>query len=81
VRVMPNTPLLVGQGAAAYCLGSAATAEDEAIVRRMLGASGSICQVKKESKMDAVRLGHQQHGQPLASMNAIDPGNLITCHL
>ena len=39
VRVMPNTPCLVGQGASAYSLGEHATAEDGALVGRLLGAS------------------------------------------
>ena len=53
VRVMPNTPCLVGQGASAYSLGEHATAEDGALVGRLLGAIGSAWQVE-EKLLDAV---------------------------
>jgi pyrroline-5-carboxylate reductase len=53
VRVMPNTPCLVGQGACAYSLGEHATAEDGALVGRLLGALGSAWQVD-EKLLDAV---------------------------
>jgi len=53
VRVMPNTPCLVGQGASAYCLGPNATEEDARLVERLLGAVGVVCRVE-EKLMDAV---------------------------
>ena len=53
VRVMPNTPCLVGQGASAYSLGEHATAEDGALVGRLLRALGSAWQVE-EKLLDAV---------------------------
>jgi pyrroline-5-carboxylate reductase len=53
VRVMPNTPCLVGQGASAYSLGQHATAEDGALVGRLFGALGSAWQVE-EKLLDAV---------------------------
>ena len=53
VRVMPNTPALVGEGAAAYAPGAGASAEDAALVGRILGAVGVAYQVK-ESDLDAV---------------------------
>lgn len=53
VRVMPNTAALVGEGAAGYCLGPNATAEDEATVRAFLNAVGRAHPVP-ESLMDAV---------------------------
>ena len=53
VRVMPNTPCLVGQGVCAYSLGEHATAEDGALVGRLLGALGSAWQVD-EKLLDAV---------------------------
>ena len=53
IRVMPNTPCLVGQGASAYSLGEHATAEDGALVGRLFGALGSAWQVE-EKLLDAV---------------------------
>jgi len=53
IRVMPNTPSLVGQGAAAFCLGPEATADDARLVQQMLEAVGVACQVE-EKLMDAV---------------------------
>lgn len=53
VRVMPNTPCLVGQGACAYSLGENATAEDGQLVDRLLAAVGVSLQVD-EKLLDAV---------------------------
>jgi pyrroline-5-carboxylate reductase len=53
IRAMPNTPALVGKGAAAFCLGSRATAEDAAIAMSLLGSVGGATQVP-EKLMDAV---------------------------
>jgi pyrroline-5-carboxylate reductase len=53
VRVMPNTPSLVGEGAAAYCLGSASKEGDEEIVVSCLEAIGKAFRVP-ESQLDAV---------------------------
>jgi len=53
VRVMPNTPCLVGQSASAFCLGGDATAEDAKLVRDLLGAVGLAIEVE-EKLMDAV---------------------------
>jgi pyrroline-5-carboxylate reductase len=53
VRVMPNTPCLVGLGACAYCLGSRATRADGQLVADLLGAVGAAHQVD-EKLMDAV---------------------------
>jgi len=53
VRVMPNTPALVGAGAAAFAPGAGATAEDIALVGRILSAVGMARQMK-ESDLDAV---------------------------
>lgn len=53
VRVMPNTPCLVGMGASAYALGPGATAEDAAAVARMMSSVGLAVQVA-ESYMDCV---------------------------
>ncbi len=53
VRVMPNTPALVGRGAAGYCLGSHATPADGALVDALLSATGEAIKVT-EPLLDAV---------------------------
>jgi pyrroline-5-carboxylate reductase len=53
VRVMPNTPALVGEGAAAYCLGPNAIPQDEAVVKACLSSVGRAF-VVPESLLDAV---------------------------
>ncbi|MCX7424895.1 MAG: pyrroline-5-carboxylate reductase [Planctomycetia bacterium] len=53
VRVMPNTPCLVGLGASGYCLGEHATAEDGKLVERLLSAAGIAFEVE-ERLLDAV---------------------------
>ncbi len=53
VRVMPNTPLLVGCGMAGICRGEHARAGDEALVLQLLRAAGSAV-VVDEKLMDAV---------------------------
>ncbi|MDQ3625185.1 MAG: pyrroline-5-carboxylate reductase [Verrucomicrobiota bacterium] len=53
VRVMPNTPSLVHQGAAAFALGTRATEEDANATERVFGAVGKVVRVK-EPLMDAV---------------------------
>jgi len=53
VRVMPNTPALVGVGAAAICPGAYASARDLAIVQEIFSSVGSVVRVSEE-QMDAV---------------------------
>ena len=53
VRVMPNTPCLVGQGACGYCLGGQATADDGRLVDQLLAAVGVAYRVE-EKLLDAV---------------------------
>jgi pyrroline-5-carboxylate reductase len=53
IRVMPNTPALVGQGASAYALGSTASADDGKLVGQLLAAVGQAHQVE-EKLLDAV---------------------------
>jgi pyrroline-5-carboxylate reductase len=53
IRVMPNTPALVGAGASAFALGKNATAADGELAKKLLSAVGVAVQVK-ESLLDAV---------------------------
>lgn len=53
VRVMPNTPCLVGAGACAYAPGAEATAADCEIVEQLLHTVGRVCRVP-EKQLDAV---------------------------
>ncbi len=53
IRVMPNTPCLVGQGASAYCCGEQVTVDDSAWIQSVLSSVGFAVAVP-ESQMDAV---------------------------
>ena len=53
IRVMPNTPALIGAGAAAFSCGTTATAEDVDAARKIFGSVGLAVQVKEEL-LDAV---------------------------
>ncbi|KPJ62338.1 MAG: hypothetical protein AMS15_04255 [Planctomycetes bacterium DG_23] len=53
IRVMPNTPALVGEMAAAFSLGKNATSEDGRLLQEILGVLGVAVQVD-EGLMDAV---------------------------
>jgi pyrroline-5-carboxylate reductase len=53
IRVMPNTPALVGAGASGFALGKNATAADGELAKKFLSAVGVAFQVK-ESLLDAV---------------------------
>lgn len=53
VRTMPNTPALVGEGAAAFTLGKNATGADADFTAKLLGSIGIVYEVK-ESLLDTV---------------------------
>ncbi len=53
IRVMPNTPALVGAGASGFALGKNASAADGELAQKLLSAVGVALQVK-ESLLDAV---------------------------
>jgi pyrroline-5-carboxylate reductase len=53
IRVMPNTPALVGAGASAFALGKNATTADGELAKKLLSAVGLAFQVK-EDLLDAV---------------------------
>ncbi len=53
IRVMPNTPSLVGQGASAYCCGNDVTPDDRIWIQELLECVGIAIEVD-EAQMDAV---------------------------
>jgi len=53
IRVMPNTPALVGAGASAFALGKSATAADGELAKKLLSAVGVAFEVR-EPLLDAV---------------------------
>ena len=53
VRAMPNTPALIGQGAAAISAGATANDDDMAWAESILGAVGTVVRVP-ETQLDAV---------------------------
>jgi len=53
VRVMPNTPCLIGRSASGFSLGSGATQDDATLVGALLGAVGTAFLLPEES-LDAV---------------------------
>ena len=53
VRVMPNTPALVGAGASAFALGKNATVADGELAKKLLSAVG-LALLVKENLLDAV---------------------------
>ena len=53
VRVMPNTPAVVGRGVSAISAGTHADADDLALVRRILSATGIVVEAP-EKDLDAV---------------------------
>ena len=53
IRVMPNTPCLIGESAAAFASGSKSDAHDKAICSAIFKSVGTICEVP-EKLMDGV---------------------------
>jgi pyrroline-5-carboxylate reductase len=53
VRVMPNTPGLIGKGVSAYCLGGGATEAHGSLAEALLKPLGEVVKVREE-EMDAV---------------------------
>lgn len=54
VRVMPNTPALIGLGASAYFTSKSVNQREKKIVEALFGSVGIIVQVNNEDKIDAV---------------------------
>jgi pyrroline-5-carboxylate reductase len=53
IRVMPNTPALIGKGAAAYATDETVTEDDVTVAEKIFGATGVVVRVK-EALLDAV---------------------------
>lgn len=53
IRVMPNTPCLIGQGAMAYSMGAKTTANDGLLIQTLLQTIGLVYQLP-ETSLDAV---------------------------
>lgn len=53
IRVMPNTPMMVGSGCTVYCPSQSATPEDIKHLEQILSSTGS-CTIIPESMMNAV---------------------------
>ena len=53
IRVMPNTPCLIGRGASGLATGSAATSDDVGLISELLATAG-IVEVVPEPLLDAV---------------------------
>jgi pyrroline-5-carboxylate reductase len=53
IRVMPNTPCLIGKGASGYCAGPGASSEDRKLVGELLGSVGLATEIP-EKLMDAL---------------------------
>ncbi len=53
IRVMPNTPALVGRGASAFAPGESATDGDAALTKKLFSSVGYVAQVE-ESDIDGV---------------------------
>lgn len=53
IRVMPNTPIMVGEGCAAFCPGSKATPHDIQLVKTILQLSG-VCKQVPESMINPI---------------------------
>jgi pyrroline-5-carboxylate reductase len=53
IRVMPNTPALVGEAASAWCASKQVNDADTALINKILDSIGTVCSIN-EKLMDAV---------------------------
>lgn len=54
VRVMPNTPALIGQGMSGLCARAVVSEADRAVATRLLQATGEVVWLEDEHQLDAV---------------------------
>lgn len=54
IRVMPNTPALIGRGASGYYVSSGCSEEDSGFAEKILNAAGVAVKVDSEAHLDAV---------------------------
>ncbi|MDO8519137.1 MAG: pyrroline-5-carboxylate reductase [Deltaproteobacteria bacterium] len=54
IRLMPNTPAMLGLGATAFTAGANCSARDKKTTLKIFGAVGDVLEMKSESKLDAV---------------------------
>ena len=54
VRCMPNTPALIGAGAAGACANARVIAAQRALAQNILSAAGSVAWIEEEALMDTV---------------------------
>ena len=61
IRVMPNTPAAIGQGASAMCLGSLATEDDAQLAQALFSAIGTV-ETVGEAMMDGAAVSRGTRG-------------------
>lgn len=53
IRVMPNTPMVVGEGCTVFCPGNNVTEEDLTLIKSILEVTG-VCELIPEKLINAV---------------------------
>ncbi|MFA4818787.1 MAG: pyrroline-5-carboxylate reductase [Patescibacteria group bacterium] len=54
IRVMPNLPMILGQGFSAWCASRRVTREQKTFIRALLSAGGQETEIRDESLFDAI---------------------------